>query len=128
MPKPLFEVFVAGKLRRQENGPQGGWQKKAGYRKAWRTRVQVQVLRATYNLVIDPTTPKTVRLRCRVFNLFDDGGLWSALKPCIDALVPCVIHSDAPFSKSGHLILPGQQIDRKAEGVWIIVDEGVDLR
>lgn len=123
----VFEV--AGKLRRQENGPQGSWRKKAGYRKAWRTRVQVSALVETrLQRPIDPTTPKTVRVRARVFNLYDEAGLWSATKPVVDGLVDAgIIHSDRPTAQSGHRIVLSQGIDRKDEGVTIMVDEGVDV-
>ncbi len=129
-PRLLFTVFVPGKVRRQDNGSQGSWKRKAGYRKAWKQRVQAHLLQHAVNhLGINPTTPKTVRLRARTFNLFDDDGLYAALKPVVDQLVSSgVINSDKPLAQSGHLILRSQQIDRALEGVLIEVREGVDLQ
>lgn len=130
MTERLFDLDVMGKIRRQDNGPQGGWRKKAGYRKAWRTRVKVKalVMVRMHTRDLDPKTPKTIRIRARVFNLFDDDGLGAALKPVLDGLRDAgIIHSDRPLAQSGHLILESQQIDRHDEGVTILVDEGVDL-
>jgi hypothetical protein len=126
----LFVFDVHGKIRRQENGPQGGWRKKAGYRKAWRTRVKATGMRVARTEAprLDPATPKTIRLRARVFNLYDEGGLWSATKPLIDGLVDAgIIHSDKPFEQSGHRIFLSQTINRDDEGATIMVDEGVDF-
>ena len=128
-PRILFKVFVPGKVRRQDNGQQGSWRAKAGYRKAWQNRVKIHLL-VHRPLIgkLDPKTPKTVRLLANTFNLFDDDGLYAALKPIPDILVKCgVISSDKPLRQSGHLILRGQQIDRQQEGVTIDVREGVDL-
>ena len=124
----LFRVFVPGKVRRQDNGQQGSWRAKAGYRKAWQNRVKLRLLQASVqHIKIDPTTPKTVRLIANVFNLYDEDGLAAALKPIPDILVQSgVIHSDRPLQKSGHLILRAQRIDRKMEGVTIDVREGSD--
>lgn len=125
-PRLLFKVFVPGKVRRQDNGQQGSWKRKAGYRKSWQERVKIHVLPHRY-LKLDPKAPKTIRLLANVFNLYDEDGLAAALKPIPDALVKAgVIHSDKPFEKSGHLILRGQRIDRSMEGVTIMVNEGVD--
>jgi len=125
----ILTVFVPGKVRRQDNGSQGSWRKRAGYRKAWRQRVEAFVLSSGYRYnKIDPITPKTIRMIANTFNLFDEDGLGAALKPHVDALVSSgIIHSDKPFSHSGHLILKGQQIDRQNEGVRILVNVGTDL-
>jgi hypothetical protein len=126
-PRLLFKVFVPGKVRRQDNGSQGSWRAKAGYRKAWRTRVKIHLMQHRH-LKIDPTAPKTVRLIANVFNLYDDSGLAAALKPCEDGVVDGgIIHSDGPRSRTGHVILRAQRIDRGLEGVTIDVREGVDL-
>lgn len=125
----LFKVFVPGKVRRQDNGSQGSWRAKAGYRKAWQNRVRAHLLEASVHMMkLDPTAPKTVRLIANVFNLYDFDGLAAALKPIPDALVKGgVLHSDRMFAQSGHLILRAQRIDRSMEGVTIDVREGVDL-
>lgn len=130
MTSRLFVFVVYGKIRRQENGPQGGWRKKASYRKAWRTRVKATGMRVVRMQAphLDPATPKTVRLWARVFNLYDEGGLWSATKPLIDGLVDAgILHSDKPFEQSGHRIFLSQTINRDDEGATLMVDEGVDL-
>ena len=126
-PRILFRVFVPGKVRRQDNGSQGSWRAKAGYRKAWQSRVQIHLMQHRH-LKIDPTTPKTIRLIANTFNLFDDDGLAAALKPIPDAMVKAgIISSDKPLRQSGHLILRAQRIDRSMEGVMIDVREGADL-
>jgi len=126
-PTLLFRVFVPGKVRRQDNGSQGSWRAKAGYRKAWRTRVKLHLMQHRH-LKIDPTTPKTVRLIANVFNLYDAAGLAAALKPVEDGVVDGgIIHSDQTRERSGHAILHAQRIDRTMEGVLIDVREGVDL-
>ena len=125
----ILEFFIPGKIRRQSNGPQRNFYAHARYRKAWRTRAQVIAMATIRQQHLDilPDAPKTIRLRARVFNLFDDDGLAAALKPCLDGIRDSgLIHSDAPFEKSGHRILRSQRIDRQHEGVEILVDVGVD--
>jgi len=124
----VLALFVPGKVRRQDNGSQGSWRAKAGYRKRWRERIKVFLLSSGYRLnKIPPETTKTIRIRAAVFNLFDEDGLGAALKPVVDGLVDTgVLHSDKPEQVSGHRIMKAQHIDRKNEGVTILVNLGVE--
>ena len=118
----MLSFFVPCRLQNFANHG-GHWRGKAGYQKRLREGCQL-IGQALAQKV--PAGPLRIRLKARVWNLFDEhDGLRNACKPLVDGLVRArVIADDGPAS--GHQFLYAQVVDRTRRGVEIQIESRED--